>query len=114
MKVESYMVIGNHLETKVRKVINKVIDKSYHDLKKWWTYDFDTDVFVETETDFNELSQDDFDTLKSDWIYSVVDGLAISACKELDITHTKDMETICEMTREILSKKIDCYYEKEN
>lgn len=98
-------------EDKVKKAIARVISESSYDFNNWWSYDFVSDVFVSSKADYEELSQNDLEMLRFDWIYSVVDDFVASACKVLNINtcdsaRSKDIEIVWEITREMLYNRI--------
>lgn len=103
------------LENLVKKAIKKVINESVCDFKKWYQYDFETEIGIEYEEDLTsgEYTMEDIEDSQNDFIYSVIDGFVAEVCDILGIDteignskyHDELLEVVYEMTKEELRKQ---------
>lgn len=94
----------------IKSAIKEVIKKLNYDFKNWWKYDFDTDIGIDEDTDIaTELTEDEVDENKSDFIFSIADDVLWETCKLLEINTDKEtkhntylIESIYEEVKSIL------------
>lgn len=94
----------------IKSAIKEAIKKLNYDFKNWWKYDFDTDIGIDEDTDIaTELTEDEVDENKSDFIFSIADDVLWETCKLLGINTDKEtkhntylIENIYEEVKNIL------------
>ena len=95
---------------KIMKVVEEVLEDFDIDYKNWWKYDFETEIFVSNKEELKDLSNNDLEILKMDWICSIINNLVSNVCEKLSIDISNDsilLEDIYEVVRSKLLLEID-------
>lgn len=97
------------LEDTILKAIDKVFKESVCVFEDWWKDDFETEIYIEDAEDLKELSADELEIAKSDWIQWIADGFTSATCEELGIdtmVKTNNQEVLIEEIYEIVKEQL--------
>ena len=102
------------LEDTILKAIDKVFKESICVFENWWKDDYETEIYIETEEELKNLSEDELEIAKSDWIQWIADGFTVETCEVLGINtecsnkyNQALIEEIYEIVKEQLWKELD-------
>lgn len=98
----------------ILNAIQKVLKHSVYDFENWWKDDFETEYAFDSKEELDYFSENDLDSVKSDWVQWVVDGFAMNVYEILGIQtpvatyhNTRLVEEIYELVKDELRKKIN-------
>lgn len=91
----------------IENAIMNVIENSIYDFDKWYTDDFETEVYFEN---IGELNDTDLEIVKNDWIAWCLDGYVSEVCNTLGIemynVTSKYNEMLIEEIHDLVKEKL--------